>query len=339
MIPSSNLMKLVILAIAVSVHGVLAYAFYKPPDIKISGSTGGTGATAQLGFAFADLISGTISPLESQEAALQPVQAEAVSETQPIDATKPRPTPKAATTTEAVPAPYASPQEISAPQVLSVAAAVQPTVQASAQTAEPVQKLLTQDLVKAIEEPVKPAKKKPVEKPKPKPKPQMVTATKQVSEPVEKMVTQEVAKVIEDPVKPTKKKPVKKPKPKPKPQKLKAGNAQTDSAAGQENGVQKSQSKTKGNTQPAAKVGNAAKSNYSGKVVRKIKRAKFPKASRPYVTGVLIVISANGQLGSISVTKSSGSRDFDNAVVRAVKRAAPFPKPPAGKFSFSVRLK
>lgn len=47
------------------------------------------------------------------------------------------------------------------------------------------------------------------------------------------------------------------------------------------------------------------------------------------VAQVVLFIEPNGQLSRVQLTKSSGNELFDNAVLAAVKRAAPFAPPPA----------
>ena len=85
--------------------------------------------------------------------------------------------------------------------------------------------------------------------------------------------------------------------------------------------------------------GNAAVSNYPGQVMRKIQRAK----RRAAVKGVAVVrfsIGENGALTSLSIARSSGSAKLDAVALAQLRRAAPFPPPPAGaRRSFTVRIK
>jgi protein TonB len=97
----------------------------------------------------------------------------------------------------------------------------------------------------------------------------------------------------------------------------------------------------------ASTAGNAAVSNYPGKIVSKLRRSlRYPaQAKRARVTGevhVRFVVTANGAAGAISIVRGSGSPILDQAAVEAVKRAAPFPAIPreAGRNSwpFTVPL-
>ncbi|EBA18165.1 TonB-like protein [Roseobacter sp. SK209-2-6] len=85
--------------------------------------------------------------------------------------------------------------------------------------------------------------------------------------------------------------------------------------------------------------GNAAVSNYPGKVMRKIQRAKRPAS----VKGVAVVsfsIGPGGSLAGVGIARSSGSGKLDSIALAQVRRAAPFPPPPAGaRTRFTVRIK
>lgn len=99
----------------------------------------------------------------------------------------------------------------------------------------------------------------------------------------------------------------------------------------------------KGNSSAA---GNAAVSNYPGKVRNKINRAK-KRLSGGKGRSVLVsfVISADGAASGIRVARSSGDPELDGAAIESVQRAAPFAKIPeaAGrsswKFSVPVMFK
>ncbi|MBW3097716.1 energy transducer TonB [Pseudohoeflea coraliihabitans] len=93
--------------------------------------------------------------------------------------------------------------------------------------------------------------------------------------------------------------------------------------------------------------GNAAISNYPGKVASKLRRAlRFPReARRQRLKGdvvVSFVVAGNGGVSSIRIARSSGVAILDEAAREAVRRAAPFPPIPreAGRKSwrFSVPL-
>ncbi|OCW56956.1 TonB family protein [Hoeflea olei] len=95
-------------------------------------------------------------------------------------------------------------------------------------------------------------------------------------------------------------------------------------------------------------AGNAAVSNYPGKVASKLRRSlRYPnEAKRRGVRGdvvVSFVVSANGGVSGIRIARSSGSPVLDGAAADAVRRAAPFPQIPsnAGRstWPFSVPLR
>lgn len=80
--------------------------------------------------------------------------------------------------------------------------------------------------------------------------------------------------------------------------------------------------------------GNAAVSNYPGKVASKLRRAlRYPsQARRQRIRGdvvVSFVVKSNGGVSSIQIAKSSGFPVLDEAAKDAVRRAAPFPSIPA----------
>ncbi|MCD2172092.1 cell envelope integrity protein TolA [Rhizobium sp. C4] len=79
--------------------------------------------------------------------------------------------------------------------------------------------------------------------------------------------------------------------------------------------------------------GNAAMSNYPGKVAAKLRRAlKYPKSAVSSSSGeaqVAFTVLADGSATGIRVVSSSGSPVLDQAAVEAVRRASPFPPIPA----------
>jgi len=94
----------------------------------------------------------------------------------------------------------------------------------------------------------------------------------------------------------------------------------------------------KGNSSAA---GNAAASNYPGKVRNKINRAKrrAPGGERGSVV-VSFVVGAGGQASGIRIARSSGSGALDQAALESVQRAAPFAKIPeaAGRSSWAFNI-
>ena len=80
----------------------------------------------------------------------------------------------------------------------------------------------------------------------------------------------------------------------------------------------------------SSNAGNGAVSNYPGKVYARIARTRRKNAGGTGTARVSFSISSGGGLASVRLAKSSGNSRVDNAAVAHVKRAAPFPKPPAG---------
>nr|WP_298098714.1 energy transducer TonB [uncultured Shinella sp.] len=96
----------------------------------------------------------------------------------------------------------------------------------------------------------------------------------------------------------------------------------------------------KGNSSVA---GDAAISNYKGKVRNKINRAKRRvKGGDRGTVVVSFTVSAGGQASGIRVARSSGSAALDEAALESVQRASPFPKIPDGagrsSWPFSVPI-
>ena len=67
------------------------------------------------------------------------------------------------------------------------------------------------------------------------------------------------------------------------------------------------------------------------------------KRQRVNIRGAALVrfsIAANGALRAASIVKSSGSAKLDSIALAQVRRAAPFPAPPAGaRTTYTVRIK
>ena len=89
-------------------------------------------------------------------------------------------------------------------------------------------------------------------------------------------------------------------------------------------------------------AGNAAVSNYPGKVLRKLSRTRRPSLGASGAARVSFALTPAGGLGQLSISKSSGVADLDRAALQLVRRAAPFPAPPPGaqtQFSYTFAVK
>ena len=148
-----------------------------------------------------------------------------------------------------------------------------------------------------------------------------------------------------------------KPKPDPKPRKAPAQTAPKDpvakparkvsdpradarsAVAGQATGQAEGRKVTAGSGGATAEAGNAALSNYPGQVMRKLSRAPRPRVGVRGAATVAFTVAANGRIETIGLAASSGSAKLDEAALRLVRRAGPFPKPPAGAMRrFTVQI-
>ena len=115
------------------------------------------------------------------------------------------------------------------------------------------------------------------------------------------------------------------------------GNAAQNAQRGSQQGTQGQAAYTATTRAATAQAGNAAASNYPGEVMRRIQRVR--QARSPARGRVLVAfgIAESGALASISVARSSGHGALDQVALDHIRRAAPFPAPPAGaqrQFSF-----
>lgn len=187
-----------------------------------------------------------------------------------------------------------------------------------------------------LTQPVEPESVAPVPTPV---KPQQITekatevspvkATETI-EPVEEPKPEPVLEQIPKP----KPKPEQKPKPKQKPVSgQKAGNSTADSKAGSQKGKASAKAVPRGNNASKSKsrnTGNAAASNYPGKVYSKIARTRQKNAGGRGVAHVSFQVTSSGKATGVALSRSSGNARVDRAAVAHVRRASPFPKPPAG---------
>ncbi|TDW16763.1 protein TonB [Rhizobium azibense] len=84
----------------------------------------------------------------------------------------------------------------------------------------------------------------------------------------------------------------------------------------------------------AGGAGSAAVANYPGKVQSRIRRAvkvpaEYKRMSASMSVRVRLTIGGDGSLAALSVARSSGIPELDQAVVAGVRRASPFPPLPS----------
>lgn len=126
-------------------------------------------------------------------------------------------------------------------------------------------------------------------------------------------------------------------KPEKSPEKSSAGSTTSKSQVNNKAGLQDGKttasatSSGKSKSKPlSANSGNAAAANYPGKVYARIARTRQRNAGGKGVAHVSFHVTASGQAVSVTVSRSSGNARVDKAALAHVKRAAPFPRPPAG---------
>ncbi|MEM1377022.1 MAG: TonB family protein [Pseudomonadota bacterium] len=108
-------------------------------------------------------------------------------------------------------------------------------------------------------------------------------------------------------------------------------NSNANQRRGSASGTSQGQSAQTRNARPnASGAGRAAVSNYPGKVRRDVARTRVRRAGGRGVAYVRFTVTASGGLGSARISRSSGNANVDRAALSHVRRAAPFPKPPAG---------
>ena len=308
MISHSPTAKGVSFALAVGIVAGAVTIGLPQDEIAIEG--GGAPVEAMMGNSFADMAVGTLTP-EPAEPAETPV-AEAPTAAEPLRPTTAEQTPPdVAAVTPAAPA--ASAALVPAPL------AVPPSE--SAQVAPPPETLQAQD--PDSDAPV--LSRRPMRKnPETAAKIAEARAKQEQAERERRQAEQQAAKR------------------KAAQQAAARGNAQRNATKGSLSGQSTSAKSTStGKRQAAASAqGNAAASNYPGQVMRRISRAGKPRVRTTGTATIAFAIASNGGLASVSVARGSGSAALDRAAVSVIRKAAPFPRPPAGaRRQYSIKIK
>ncbi|MEX2743248.1 TonB family protein [Rhizobium mongolense] len=155
----------------------------------------------------------------------------------------------------------------------------------------------------------------------------------------------EIAEALPEPVQPqetptptAKPKPVEKKQPPKKTEKKVAGSQgenKQDSRRGASDGSETANSDQNSRSAGSSGgAGSAAVANYPGKVQSRIRRAvkvptEYKRMSASMSVRVRLTIGGDGSLASLSVARSSGIPELDQAVVAGVRRASPFPPLPS----------
>lgn len=361
MIAASRSLKVMAFAGAIILHAALAMALMREEPVLVEGS-GSQGA--QLGNSFADMVAGTLTSEDSSEVIEPESQSEAVTEAEPEELTTPQPEPLPEQDL-AEPVEQPEPVEVDQQPPTEIANA-QPAVETSdtdPQVTE-VQVDVAALAVPEVPEGVLPVRPEVLE---PTPiVPEALAALPEVVQPLAaaRVVPEDRIDVL-DPdstVPKLSKRPVRRepsletlepvrkaaPKPaparkvaaKPEPQKTNRGKNTQNAKAGTTRGTaDKASSRQGSGTAKSKKAGNAAVSNYSGLVNRHLARIRKPSLNRRGVVRVSFSIALSGGLAGVSVARSSGSSKLDQAAASMIRRAAPFPKPPAGaRRSFTISI-
>lgn len=217
-------------------------------------------------------------------------------------------------------------------------------------SAEPVEQVAAETPVTERTEPEKPSAARS--------EPEILTAMPQPTEPDDMAVaveparaepTEETAETVpetpqvvavlpqarpEPARKPVREKPVEK---KPERAKAKAGAGganQADSKRGVANGSAEGKTAIASSGGARVGIGNAAVSNYPGKIAAKLRRvartiSREAQSSALNNAQVSFVVGAGGDVRTVRLVKSSGSPSLDDAALSIIRRAAPFPPIPA----------
>jgi protein TonB len=111
------------------------------------------------------------------------------------------------------------------------------------------------------------------------------------------------------------------------------GESEQDSKRGSVEGTETAQSDTTSQVNARRTgSGNAAIANYRGKVEARLKRYMARLSSKHKQQGLTLVVSlvigSGGELRSLSLARSSGDPELDQAAMEQIRRAAPFPALP-----------
>lgn len=357
-----------VLTLSLALHALGFGAFYDPDEVVIQG--GAPAASARLGNSFADMVSGVSAPVTPEEAEEvapdENVQREAADATvEPVDAQTTRPVPVSeASNAESPVQPAMTPNASSqAPQLVDKGVVVAPKQEpieptrsatptiAALPNRQPNDRATTADATTS-ETAVQQTTQVPVD---PKPETEAQAALEVSETPsVEETKTTEVEEVIrgQTPIvvqqaDENTERPRKRPDnrraddpARPAPQ----GTATQDATRGSSTGRREATSNTTASSnRSAAQQGNsAAATNYPGRVWSQLQRSRKSRRAGRGSAVISFRIGRNGGLAGITISRSSGNPRLDQAALRHVRRAAPFPPPPAGaqtRFAFTYEVK
>ncbi|MBC9245982.1 TonB family protein [Paracoccus sp. 11-3] len=293
--------KLVALSLALTVHGALAVALVAREEVQIEGGNGA--AEVRLGNAFADMSAGTLSA-EAPDA----TDVTEAARPQRIEAENPAPV-SPITPTEPLPAIPSPPVQVA---TLVPSVRPEPTLPQPIEAQTPFERLVSEDPDStALTRSARPTPRSRTVEQASRPQAQAKSAPK----------PQQAAPRSQAAAKPAQ------------------GNAQRNARAGEATGQADATARQRGSGGQQQADGNAAASNYPGLVMQKLARVGKPRVNARGAALVSFTIAANGGLASVSIARSSGSSALDQAALRLIQRASPFPRPPQGaNRNFSVRI-
>lgn len=86
-----------------------------------------------------------------------------------------------------------------------------------------------------------------------------------------------------------------------------------------------------------APINKPSRTAYAATVWSALARHK-PRAGQRGSTTVVFAIGDNGALRTVRVGRSSGNTRLDQLALTTVRNAAPYPPPPSGAVSYTIRI-
>lgn len=312
MMRGTHAAKATALIVAVSLHGAVALSLAPKEDVQAEGAAGDI--EVRLGNAFADMVAGTlatVAPDRTEAQTPQRAHAEKATPAQPAETV--------AATEAARPDPTARSETVST---------TEPVKPEHATTAAPdtLAQLAPSETIETLQTPDRVESSAPEN-----------TAVARSMRPIQRSASFEAT---HRPTPIARASPTSNPTTLPPPQAAPTpGNAERDARAGEATGQTDAPAQQSGTGQRQQAAGNAAASNYPGLVMRTLSRAGKPRINARGSAVVAFTISENGALSSVSLAQSSGSSALDQAALRLVRGAGPFPRPPrTAQRSFSIEV-
>lgn len=325
MIVSSKSAKLAALLAAGLAHAAFALVLPGAPPVLIEGGAGTPEASA--GASFADMSEGTVTSRTTAET-VEPVEPEKI-------------------TADVAPPVAAQPAVSPSPVAPEHSTPLAPELPDAALAAAPVPAPAPVPTPALVPTP------SPIPTPDPVPTPAPAPEAAQVAVPPAETITAadpdpdatsvDVSKrpQLRDPQRAQQVVRDRKPPPTPKtPTKTNRNTNNQNATAGAPAGQSKAQSARQGRQSATSSAsGTAAATNYPDVVSRHLSGVRKPSMNRRGVSVVSFTISASGGLGRAGIARSSGVPKLDTAALDVIRRAAPFPPPPAGaKRTFSIQI-